>query len=478
VQAKPTWIEQNLAIHKAFCTDVPREEELNRFKLPKNKKKRAASKVDEDPYCTLIQKMMHAFGDYDWSSNFTTAKSIEEYLKSFWVDKFKHPGRSDIDQEFMVRVFAKEIQSFKKLKSLMKDVEDYQNKEAEYDISFIPKEDLDEKLYDEEQIAGNQQLENDGSDIDDEEDKIGAEDDFEGQQRPKEEGTDALHEERVSFYSQLADSMDSIQYDVFSKCRQQNFLSKGKDGFLDWIGTQWSKPFAEYFSHLAYNEVRIIVEHSIRQLSYSKTLHRIGKPLALDAIEGCIEQRKHEIKQYIESANESKGKKAFVKHYAIYFRHRDHFQENWNSCVAVSRNKKKGKVLLKIKKDKAWYPISKNEEAKHRQLLKSKGWKNDSKLYREASEKWILLTSEEKSDYTLRRIGEDQALGYMKSKQADKKFIPNNPYAAFIEEKITEYSQESGGKVKIDHKMLEVLFAYWQTLSKSQKQVFIDKYKE
>lgn len=179
---------------------------------------------------------MHAFGDYDCVSNLTTAKSIEEYLKNFWVGKFKHPWRPDIDQEFMSRVYAKEVQSFKKLKSLMRDVEDYQSKEAEYDISFIPKEDLDEKLYDEQAEGDSKLEEKEQSDIDDEEDKD--EDDIEDQQQPQGDVADSLHEERTSFYSQLADSMDGIQYDVFSKCRQQNFLSKGKDGFLEWIGVQ------------------------------------------------------------------------------------------------------------------------------------------------------------------------------------------------------------------------------------------------
>jgi len=66
VLAKPPWIEENLEIHKNFCTDVPKTDDLTRIKVPKTRKRRAASKLpDDDPFCTIIQKMMHAFGDYD-----------------------------------------------------------------------------------------------------------------------------------------------------------------------------------------------------------------------------------------------------------------------------------------------------------------------------------------------------------------------------------------------------------------------------
>ena len=64
--ARPPWIEENLELHQKFCTDIPKEDSLERIKIPKNRKKRATSRAqDEDPFCTLIQKMMFAFGDYD-----------------------------------------------------------------------------------------------------------------------------------------------------------------------------------------------------------------------------------------------------------------------------------------------------------------------------------------------------------------------------------------------------------------------------
>jgi len=41
--------------------------------------------VDEDPFCTIIQKLMHAFGDFDCVGNHLTAKRIDKFLKEVWI---------------------------------------------------------------------------------------------------------------------------------------------------------------------------------------------------------------------------------------------------------------------------------------------------------------------------------------------------------------------------------------------------------
>jgi len=106
-------------------------------------------------------------------------------------------------------------------------------------------------------------------------------------------------------------------------------------------------------------------------------------------------------------------------------------------CTTVTRNKKSGKVTLNIKKDKAWYPVSKSDEIKHKQMIKDKSWKKNSKIFQEASEQWENLSKKSKQDYILRKIGEEEALAFIKSKQPGKKFIPKSPYAAFMNSKVS-----------------------------------------
>ena len=148
---------------------------------------------------------MYAFGDYDCVTNQSTAKEIEKYLKTIWIPKIQHSGTTDLDEEFVKRIYALEIEHFKKKKNTMKEVDNFEDKQAEYDISFIPKEDLDEKLYLEDSSMNGKQEEDKESDMSidskEEENKI----------------EDFLYEERTSYYSELVEKMDEIQYDTFSK---------------------------------------------------------------------------------------------------------------------------------------------------------------------------------------------------------------------------------------------------------------------
>ena len=102
----------------------------------------------------------------------------------------------------------------------MKDVDDFQNKEVEYDISFIPKEDLDDNLYNE----ASQPADTEENILPDEEEKaseieedINVEEEVNADEAIAKGSSDELHEERTSFYSRLVETMDEVQYDVFSK---------------------------------------------------------------------------------------------------------------------------------------------------------------------------------------------------------------------------------------------------------------------
>lgn len=319
--ARPPWIEGNLELHQKFCTDIPKEDSLDRIKIPKNRKRRAASRAfDDDPFCTLIQKMMFAFGDFDCVSNHLTAKEIETYIKERWVKRLQQADSKELNETFVNKIYQPEIQAFKKIKNIMKDVDDFQNKEVEYDISFIPKEDLDENLYNDASAADGEE----NAVIDEEEKGSEGEEEINvEEENPTEnmaKGTsDNLHEERTSFYSSLAEAMDEVQYDVFSKSRLQNFLSRGKEAFLEWIDAQCSKFFIDYFAHLAYHEVRLIVEYSNRRIGNDQLLKKLDNPLTLEQIRQSIEQRDNEIETAVHKINELKGEKLFIKEYVNYY---------------------------------------------------------------------------------------------------------------------------------------------------------------
>jgi len=187
----------------------------------------------------------------------------------------------------------------------MKDVDDYQSKEVEYDISFIPKMDMDEPLFSED--ANMYEPLNDSGD-EDAEKQIDA-DDSEQVNHQEKTRIDSAQEDRTSFYSSFADSMDEIQYDVFSKCRQQNFLSRGKEAFLEWTRVECSKQFIEHFGHLAYHEVRTIIESSIKDTSNTNSLVVLANPLTYMQVKSGIEKRNEELEADILKVNESKGKK-------------------------------------------------------------------------------------------------------------------------------------------------------------------------
>lgn len=176
--------------------------------------------------------MMFAFGDNDCISNQITAKKIENYLKNNWLPHFLIPDSKQINEVLLKNIYNAEIEAYKRMKNIMKDIDEIQNKEVEYDISFIPKEDLDENLYQED--TG--QLDDEKSITDG--DQVNSEEEEEKNQLFTKDTSDVLHEERTSFYSNLVEAMDEIKYDIFSKCRLQNFMSRGKDALLEWFGVE------------------------------------------------------------------------------------------------------------------------------------------------------------------------------------------------------------------------------------------------
>ena len=143
--------------------------------------------------------------------------------------------------------------------------------------------------------------------------------------------------------------MDEEQYDHFSKCRTQNFLSKGKEAFIEWAKIKWSKNFIEFIAHLTYNEVRSIIEHSIRSLDDSHNLHKLSCPLTVDQIQRSVSIRKEEIDNMISQVNLAKGMRLFIKEYLKYYKFKEHYQRTWEGCLNVWKNKKKASVTITIK---------------------------------------------------------------------------------------------------------------------------------
>ena len=238
--------------------------------------------AEENPFVSIIQKMMFSFGDFDCVNNFLTSKEIEDYIKSVWPKYLKKTNSSKINERLVFKLYDAEIRDYNKIKNIMKDVNDF--KDNEYDISFIPKEALDENEFDENSNKNNIEIEES-----DEEDKDSESIEIEEE---LESSVINLQEERKIFYSSLADSMDQVQYDTFYKCRNQTFLIKGKDVFLDWIQVECSKQFVEVLAHLAYNEVRLLVENSNRNLNPDRNLARLSAPITINQILNTISERK------------------------------------------------------------------------------------------------------------------------------------------------------------------------------------------
>ena len=234
---------------------------------------------------------MFSFGDYNYSDNSETANMIEEYILKYWIPKFSEGDT--LNQSFISKVYSKEIQGFK---NIVKNVEDIQKNEIEYDLSFIPKEDLDEDMY----IDNNK----DHSDNEDSDHALLA-------NQKIDTTIEDLKEERKSFYSSLEESMDQNEFEIFSKCRQQNFLIKGKEAFFNWIGIRCEQNYLKYFSHLVYNEVRVIVEYANKKLNKNHELHKLNKSLSVEQIDQSIHQRKQQIKDMILL----RGQKLYIKEY-------------------------------------------------------------------------------------------------------------------------------------------------------------------
>ena len=287
--------------------------------------------------------MMFSFGDFDCVNNQDTAKEIENFLRTYWIPLLKN-NANELNETFIAKIYNPEIEAYKRLKNIMKEFDDFQNKEVEYDISFIPKDDLGENLF-------VKKTSNNIENLDDliQEDEDSNSSNIEHEEDKCQEINEAIHEERNSFYSNLAESMDEIQYELFSKCRTQNFLSKGKEAFIEWVGVKWSKNFVEFIAHLAFNEVRSIIELAIRDLDENHKLHKISNTLSLTQIKDSIEQRKHDIDKLISKVNFLKGMKLFIKEYVNYFKFKEHYQKEWKDFITVTKNKKSRKVILNFK---------------------------------------------------------------------------------------------------------------------------------
>lgn len=109
--------------------------------------------------------------------------------------------------------------------------------------------------------------------------------------------------------------MNELDYETFSKCRIQNFLVHKSEAFFKWIGAQCESPFLKYFSHLAYNEVRLIVESANRTLSENGKLHKLNAPLTVAQIKDSIEARVKQVEAIIYQYNKMSIFKDGAKHF-------------------------------------------------------------------------------------------------------------------------------------------------------------------
>jgi len=119
-----------------------------------------------------------------------------------------------------------------------------------------------------------------------------------------------------------------------------------------------------------------------------------------------------------------------------------------------------------------------------KQARNKKFWKKEKAHYKEARLAWKDMDIEDKNDYAYRRIGEEEAFAYIKTKKVrlatqsntiQGKFIPKSPYADFINVKVEEYTKNKS-KVKFDHKFFFIMFKIWKTQSEKQKKEYINKY--
>ena len=98
-------------------------------------------------------------------------------------------------------------------------------------------------------------------------------------------------------------------------------------------------------------------------------------------------------------------------------------------------------------------------------------------MYKKANREWETLDKDTKMDYTLRRIGENEVHSYIKSKATNKnkdsEFVPKSPYAMYINEKVKKYSKDGKIRIRMDHKLLYIIFKMWCMMTQDQKNQYI-----
>ena len=117
------------------------------------------------------------------------------------------------------------------------------------------------------------------------------------------------------------------------------------------------------------------METGIRALSGNKTLVKIETPLELNLIIESINQRAKDIDIKIYNYNLLKGERLFLKEFVSYYEYQSYSDSICGPYISVNRNKKENRVILKIKKDKLWYPLTKNQEMQVKQARSNNLWK-------------------------------------------------------------------------------------------------------
>lgn len=105
---------------------------------------------------------------------------------------------------------------------------------------------------------------------------------FESEEETLEEISDI---ERLEFNELRTRNMSPEEYQEFSKCREANFLTKGKKKFCKWISAKHS---AKVLSQVGCSEIRKVVETAIRNRSPEGSLTIQSDPLSIQDIKAVI----------------------------------------------------------------------------------------------------------------------------------------------------------------------------------------------
>lgn len=274
---------------------------------------------DEYPYYSTIKKMMYSFGDVK-EPNKKTIIRISDFINKYICLLIQIIQECDYKKiiEYLYKQEKEKLDSIKKYKHksfLMNNI--FNKKEIDQNFFGANNEgnnnndmsDLDESLdelnmYGDENDENKKNIINNDNDIDnDNEISFNKEENnFENKNNKKNISFNIINKEKdennkeiTLFQDKRTELMDAKTYEEYIKCRQQNFLTRGKKFFLNFLqnfvkddkfpNELKENNNLELIAFILNEEIKKIITNSIRNKHPNKKLFIITQPLSPEDIE-------------------------------------------------------------------------------------------------------------------------------------------------------------------------------------------------